>query len=172
MRNTSCVLGALAVLACARREAPLEAFEKPEYRAPVGGQAFTPPAAALAGWRVLMLQVEPRPKKNPQWTDVSAGASGELEMPAGSAFRCIYNPAKFRGAGDESMKGLEAWDVIREVRCSNDGWRTYSSAGLKVVYDGEGKVLTRSGDQAELALFETISGRPTKISVLLKPGAK
>lgn len=151
-----------------RHGAPIEAFTKGEFRTRKGG-VVSPPEIAGKPWRVLMLQVEPRPVKNPKWISISKEASGRLEMPEKSTFECVYAPVKFEAAPDETMDGVDAWKALREVRCSNDGWLTYSSAGLAMTYDREGKLRLRSGDQAELGLSEVISGRPTKISILLRP---
>lgn len=149
---------------------PLEAFVQGEYRPFLTPKTvLTPPPSASADWRVMAMQVEPRQAKNPQWKKIPITSAGELEMPPGSSFHCIYNPVKYRAAGDDSMKGVEAWELIRYVYCSSDGWQTRSSAGLRVVVDAQGQLLSKSGDQAQLDLDERISGRPTHHSILLRP---
>lgn len=149
-------------------KAPLETFTKGQFRTRKGA-IVTPPEAANKPWRVLALQVEPRPVKNPRWSSIAIEASGSLEMPEKSTFECVYTPVKFEAAWDETMDGVDEWKVLREIRCSNDGWITYSGAGLGMSYDREGKLQFRSADQAELELSEVIRGRPTKISILLRP---
>lgn len=148
---------------------PFEKFVRPEYRSPVTGKVYRPPDAALKSWKVLALQTEPRPVENPHWTVVGLSDSGELSMPHGSAFRCIYNPTKFRAAEDEPPKDIDGWELLREVRCSQDGFRTWIGAGVKILYEQQGTVRARSGERAELELSEVIGGRSTRISILLRP---
>src|SRR4051794_18060838 len=85
---------------------PLVAFKKGEWISPKG--AITPaPAVAGHPWRVLMLQEVPRPKKNPHWKTIPVEASGDIELPAGSRYRCIYNPVEFRAPTNEQASGVE-----------------------------------------------------------------
>lgn len=154
--------------ASANGKPPLEAFTPPEYRSPVEALAIPAPDGLKKPWRVEMLQTDPRPFKNPRWKTIPIEAGGEIEMPAGSGFRCLYNPLRTQASADESMKVVVSWHTAREVWCSNDGWRTHSATGLIVHYDAGGTPVRGVGDQAELVLFEVIQGRPTKISILLR----
>jgi hypothetical protein len=115
---------------------------------------------------VLPLQESPRPKKNPHWKIIPIAESGALEMPAGSHFQCIYNPVVFHPYGDE-RGGMDRWELLRTVRCSNDGWVTYSQATHLVTIDPRGTV-TPASEQTELALHETIDGHPVQTTVILK----
>jgi hypothetical protein len=146
---------------------PFEAFVA-EYHPSIKAPAFLAPESLKKPWRVEMLQTDPRPFKNPRWKAIPIEAAGELEMPAGSSFRCLYNPLRIQASLDESLKAVASWHVAREVWCSNDGWRTHSATGLIVHYDAGGAPVRGMGDQAELVLFEAIQARPTKISILLR----
>jgi hypothetical protein len=170
------VLGVLALTAGCRRlgsslhgPPPFEPYVKGEYRSPITGKVSTPPEPALGRWQVIALQTEPRPKENPKWSSMSVSDSGELTMPRGSMFRCIYNPTKFRAVEGESPSGLDGWELMREVRCSDNGFRTSVSAAIRFVVDPEGKVRVRSGERAELELTEVLAGRPTHVSIMLRP---
>jgi hypothetical protein len=173
-RALVCALAAVCVFAAGCRKfksgtPPFEAFVTPEFHPPMGHAVFTPPDALKKPWRVMMLQNEPRPVKNPAWRSIPVEASGLIDMPDGSEFKCLYNPVEFRGAGDESFKGIERWSSRRQIRCTSDDWRTSVSTELLSNYAPDGKLEQRSSDQAELDLAEVIRGRPTQISILLRP---
>jgi len=170
--SLSLVVGACGRLrpggAAGNGKAPFETFVPGEYRPPIQAPAVPAPEGLKKPWRVEMLQTDPRPFKNPQWKTIPIEAAGELEMPVGSTFRCLYNPLKIQGTSDESLKEATGWHAAREVWCSNDGWRTHSATGLIVRYDAKGTPVRGMDDQAELVLFEVIRGRPTRISILLR----
>jgi len=146
---------------------PIERFAPGEWKNNKG-ETLVAPDAALRTWRVLMLQEKPRPKKNPRWQAIAAKDSGTLQMPPGSSYRCVFNPIQFRPWSDEWMKSVERWDVLRNVRCSADGFRTYSQAIHRVTFAPDGKELGKSSDQAELYLHERLHGEPTDITIVLR----
>jgi hypothetical protein len=150
------------------RSLPFEEFKPGEWKS-FKGAVFHPPDAANRPWRVMMLQEIPRPKKGPRWTVIPIEKSGEIEMPAGGHFRCLYNPVLFRPVEDEGMKDVERWEVIRGVRCSADAFRTYSQALFLVGYAPDGRLVKKSGDQAELYLHDQIRGQSYDITILLPP---
>jgi hypothetical protein len=172
-RPSSFVALAFAGLVCggchkaATANPPFEAFKPGEWRAPRGTIIGAPPAANRA-WRVLMLQEQPRPKKNPHWQTIPVGASGNIEMPAGSHFRCIYNPVTFRTWDDEHLTGPTKWDLLRTVRCSSDGWATYSQAIHVVSMNPSGSQVTPRSDQTELGLHDVIDGHDVQITIALR----
>lgn len=148
--------------------APLEPFVKADLKNRKG-EPVSLPETASHPWRVLVLQVEPRPIKNPKWSTIASEASARLEMPDRSTFECVHGPIKVEAVWDETMMHVDEWRVLRRVQCSNDGWITHTGTGLSLSYDRDGKLQSRSADQAELQLDEVIRGRPTQISVLLRP---
>jgi hypothetical protein len=148
---------------------PLEAFVPGQWRSPKGDVVAHPPEAAARPWRVLMLQDSPRPKKNPRFTSIAVDSGGELEMPAGSRWRCLYNPVSYRPTADEMMHGVQVWELLRTTRCSSDGWRTYSQGLYSIKYGAEGQVLARTGEQSELYLWDTVGGVPLQMTIILRP---
>lgn len=148
---------------------PFEPFVPGEWRSPKGDVVTHPPEAATHPWRVLMLQDSPRPKKNPRFTPINTGASGELEMPKGSHWRCLYNPVSFRPESDELMRGVETWELLRNTRCSSDGWRTYSQSLYSIKYGPDGAVLAKSSEQSELYLADVVGGEPLQMTIILRP---
>ena len=146
---------------------PLETFVPGEWRTPKGVVMNAPPASNRA-WRVLALQESPRPKKNPHWKTIAIQDSGILEMPVGSHFQCLYNPVKFRSWPNEHVSSVAKWELMRSVRCSNDGWATYSQAIHVVTISGDGATVIPAIDQTELSLNETIDGKPVQSSIVLR----
>jgi hypothetical protein len=182
-RHTSRWVVAAIGVACAasggcRRMSAHESFSpsgKPPFEVYVPGawksykkEVFAPPAAAVRPWRVLMLQEQPRPKKNPQWKTIAASESGFLDMPEGSGFSCLYNPATFRPWANEHLTGIEKWDVLRSVRCSSDGWHTFSQAVHSITVSADGQAIAKSSEQAELYLSETVSSKLLATTILLR----
>lgn len=162
----------LLTCGCSKRDVewgnpPLVPFKVGEWRSPKGVVLPAPPAANHP-WRVLMLQESPRPKKNPHWKTIPIEASGALDMPPGSHFRCIYNPVEFRTPMNEQFSGVEHWDLVRTVRCSTDGWATYAQAIHQVIISPDGKSISRSIEQTELGLHEVINGVPIDYTVALR----
>jgi hypothetical protein len=163
----------LAALACKSDyrkvgDAPFEAYKPGEY-VTGKGKKLTPPEIVDAPWRVMVIQEQPRQKKNPQWKVVAPNQSGFLDMPDRSSFKCLYNPVVYRPWGDEYMKSVETWDVIRGVRCSNDGFRTYSEALHVKVVSGDGSKVVNAIPQTQLSLHDVIRGKPVEITIILRP---
>jgi hypothetical protein len=75
----------------------------------------------------------------------------------------------FRPIEDEGRMSVEQWDVIRGVRCSADSFRTYSQSLFLESYAPDGKLLKKSGTQAELYLSDHVGGRPLEITIVLRP---
>ena len=90
-------------------------------------------------------------------------------MPREGRFRCLYNPVVFRAIEDEGRESVEQWDVIRGVRCSTDSFRTYSQTLFLESYAPDGKLIKRSGTQAELYVSDQVGGRPLEITIVLRP---
>ncbi|HEX4339616.1 MAG TPA: hypothetical protein VH062_27100 [Polyangiaceae bacterium] len=157
--------------ACKKNEAtpykpPFEAFKPGEWKTPKG-VVLKVPAIGNHDWRVLAFQERPRQKKNPHWKPIAVGESGLLEMPEGSHFRCLYEPVAFRPWPNEHL-GIDQWEVMRAVRCSNDGWATYSQAVHVVSVNGDGSKVVPSIAQTELTLVETIDGKVVQEALVLR----
>ncbi len=148
-------------------EPPFETYAAGVWRSPKG-EVTKPPTAAARPWRIMVLQEAPRPKKNPRWKVISVDERGELEMPAGSRYRCLYNPVSYRPTPDDRMEHVEQWRLVREVRCSSDGFRTYTPRPYAVSYGPDGKVLAKTGEQAELYLVDTASSGTLRATILLR----
>jgi len=146
---------------------PFEPFAPGQWRTPKGVVVNAPPSASH-DWRVLIIQERPRQKKNPHWKVVPIGESGSLEMPAGSRYQCIYNPVAFRSWPNEHVSGVDRWELLRSVRCSSDGWATYSQATHVVTISGDGSSVVPAIDQTELSLHEIIDGQPVDSAVVLR----
>jgi hypothetical protein len=151
-----------------RPEPPTEAFVAPEWKS-FKGVVFQPPQAANHPWRVITLQEWPRPKKTPHWRVVKREEAPELEMPERSRFRCIVNPVVYRVVEDEVPLKPQGWTLLRTVRCSSDGWRTYSQAAYSEFVGQDGTPGDRSGRQAELYLHDVIDGKGVEITMILRP---
>jgi len=149
-------------------KAPIEAFKDPVWKN-FKGEAFHAPESSLRPWRAMAFQEVPRPKKNPRWRTIAVHEAVELEMPKGSRFRCLVNPAEVHVQEGEMPTKPAGWRVIRAVRCSSDGWRTSSQAAMSVSYGLDGAQGERSERQAELYLLDTVDGKPTRIAMLLQP---
>ena len=149
-------------------EPPFEKFEPGVWKAPKG-TTVAAPEVANGPWRVMVLQEDPRPKKNPLWKKIPASESGFLEMPERSSFQCLYNPVVFRPTPDEMMRGVEFWEVLRGVRCSNDGFRTHTEALFPKVVLGDGTYVPKKGAQAELTMNDLIMGKRVRITIILRP---
>jgi hypothetical protein len=163
------VLGCTATIACKKAgKPPAEVFSRGEFRT-ARGAVLKAPAAADRDWRVLMLQEEPRPKKNPHWRKIKIAESGMLEMPAaGSHFQCAFTPVSFRSWPNDNLSGIDKWDLLRSVRCSADGWTTYSQAIHVVSISGDGASVVPNVAQTELGLHEVIDGRSIDTTVVLR----
>ncbi len=149
-------------------KAPFEAFAGSQFRTPKN-VVIEAPDPSKQDWRVMVLQEKPRPKKNPHWKTIPVGESGSLEMPAGSHFKCIYNPVLFRAWPNERVSAVVRWDLIRGVRCTSDEWSTYSQAQHVVSVSGDGSTVTSALEQTELNLHELIGGQPVDTTILLRP---
>lgn len=149
-------------------KAPIEPFVAPEWKS-FKGAVFHPPEIASHPWRVMTLQEKPRPKKNPHFRTVKAEEGTELEMPQGSRFRCLVNPVDFKVVTEEIPLKPEGWSLLRSLRCSNDGWQSWSQAVITQYFGQDGTKGEQSARQAELYLRDVIAGKPTDITMVLRP---
>jgi hypothetical protein len=147
----------LAIVACGSRAqhtprsdadraaaAPTFAFLPPQaWRSPTNGAlTVAPPDLARETWRVLVSQDRPIQLKTPQWQPLLARATVELQMPSGSAFRCVAPPLEVKSEANAPGTKLKAWRLTRSVRCSSDGWRSWTESihRVKSLPDGSREV--------------------------------
>jgi hypothetical protein len=146
---------------------PVEAFQAGEWKSPKG-EVFRPPQVASETWRVKVMQEIPRQKKNPRWRTLKIDEAVDLEMPPGTRYRCLVNPVRFRPWEDEISSKVIKWDLIRSVRCSSDGWRTYSELVHGVSMGGGGETPSPISRQGELYLHDWVDGKRSQITVLVQ----
>lgn len=187
-----CVLGALIALGCGSRgEVARKADTEPKpaaqhaskppsftFVAPsawhsrrAGAPAIDPPDLALETWSVLVNQNAPIQAKTPHWQALPAGETVELQMPEGSAFRCIAAPLQISTQANVLGTELRAWLLERHVLCSSDGWRSWGETahGVRLPVGGERVV----GNDAGLLLREQDEeGRVKQTYVLLRSEAQ
>lgn len=164
------VLGCTAAVSCKNAgggNPPIETFSPGEFRTPKGA-LIKVPAVADRDWRVLTLQEDPRPKKNPHWRTIKVPDSGTIEMPAGSHFKCLFTPVSFRSWPNEHLSGVDKWDLLRSVRCSADGWATYSQIIHVVTISGDGASVVPDIAQTELGLHDVIDGKAVQTTIALR----
>lgn len=108
------------------------------------------PKAESETWRAYVHQFSPMQKQTPQWLPLPATENVHLSMPAGSAFACMVTPLKVEPMAEMD---LEAWVLSRELRCSSDGYRTWTAYPhyVRVSPDGD-----RTGQTTRAALRERL----------------
>jgi hypothetical protein len=146
---------------------PVEPFHPGEWKS-YKGKIVKAPEASNPPWRVMVLQEKPIPIKNPRWKTIPISESGELQMAERSSFRCVYTAVEFRPWADEYMKSVAKWDLLRAVRCSSDGFRTYSQAWHQKTLGGDGVEVPGGPEQAELSLYDLIGGKPVTTTIILR----
>jgi hypothetical protein len=129
---------------------------------------FKPPEVANELWRVMVVQNEPRQNKNPRWKKLKVDESFDFDMPPGTRFRCLVTPVRFRPWENEISSHVIKWDLLRSIRCSNDGWNTYTEAVHGVSMGGKGENPTPTARQAELYLHDWLSGKRSEITLILR----
>jgi len=124
----------------ARLAVPTHPFVAPEAwqskRKP--GPPIPAPDPTSLTWYVLVDQYEPHQKKTPLWQALSARETVEVQMPEGSAFRCVAPPLEIRAEANDFDTALEAWRLSRSVLCSSDGFRTWSSYAHRIAIMPDG----------------------------------
>ena len=163
---------ALAILAlaggCQPASPPLGDFEiELELPPPPGSNSPEPPAAALRPWRVWINQEQPRQRKNPAWQPYAARQSATLELAADGRWRCLITPTQLFAKFDEP-RSLRSWSATRHVRCSPDGWKTYSETTVHCSFTASGE-LTRCAPPAAVHLADVVGGEPRSTVVVLEP---
>lgn len=115
-----------------------------------------PPDLTVETWRVFASQTEPLQKKNPRWQSLEAQRMVELEMPEGSAYRCLVTPLRIEAKANTWGTKLTAWAMERTLMCSSDDYRTWIESTLRVRVRADG---TRDvGPDAGAVLRSAMSG--------------
>jgi hypothetical protein len=101
-----------------------------------------PPVAApdltVETWRAFASQTEPLQKKTPRWQPLEAQRTVELEMPEGSAYRCLVTPLRVEAKANTWGTKLTAWAMERTLLCSSDDYRTWIESTLRVRLRADG----------------------------------
>lgn len=97
-----------------------------------------PPDLTVETWRVFASQTEPLQKKNPRWQSLAAERTVELEMPEGSAYRCLVTPLRIEAKANTWGTKLMAWAMERTLMCSSDDYRTWIESTLRVRLRADG----------------------------------
>jgi hypothetical protein len=126
--------------------APREPFVAPEaWHSRMGKpQTIEPPALANETWRVFVNQSKPIQFKTPRWIPLPAQDNVEPEMPEGSTFRCLVTPLQIATDANDFGTKLKAWVLTRTLRCSADGWHSWTEYPhtVRVAPDGTRTVVT------------------------------
>jgi hypothetical protein len=147
------LLGLLSLAACARAPQPtaaevapppplpVSAFVPPHTWKPARGHAepVEPPALSELTWYVLIDQYEPHQKRTPEWQPLAADRTVEIAMPPGSHYRCVAVPLHIEPKADDMERELEGWFLARDVLCSSDGFRTWTSQPHRIILTRDGK---------------------------------
>jgi len=148
---------------------PAFAFEPPrawQSKSP-GVPPVQPPEPSEETWRVLVSQNRPLQSKTPHWQAVPATRTVELEMPEASVFSCVVPPLQITSESNTFGTRLDAWNLARSLRCSADGFRTWTEAvhHARRLPDGT----RESGPNTGVLLRERAGdGSAREISVLLR----
>lgn len=123
----------------AERKPPAETFAlEPWKSVRKGVEPVMPPEDLLEPWRAFVNQERPRQKKNPKWQTLPPKQSITLQMPEGSSYRCQVGPLVVRGHGTEAQDAVQMWVLSRSLKCSSDGWQTFSEQVHQVFVKPDG----------------------------------
>jgi hypothetical protein len=118
--------------------------------------AVAPPDLTVETWRAFASQTEPLQRKTPRWQTLDAQRTVELEMPQGSAYRCLVTPLRVEAKANTWGTKLMAWAMERTLMCSSDDYRTWIESTLRVRVRADG---TRDvGPDAGAVLRSRIGG--------------
>lgn len=92
-----------------------------------GTPPVAPPKLDAETWRVLVERNRPLQRETPHWQDAPARVAVALDMPAPTRFRCLVTPARVTSAADDAELELRGWKITRELRCSQDGFETWTT---------------------------------------------
>jgi hypothetical protein len=119
--------------------------------------AIDPPDLANETWRVFVNQNQPIQLATPRWQPLPAQDNVEPTMPAGSRFRCLVTPLEIATDANDFGTKLKAWVLTRTLRCSVDGWHSWTEYPHKVRVAPDG---TRTVVAAAEALLRQRDGAP------------
>jgi hypothetical protein len=87
-----------------------------------------PPDLAQETWRALVTQSRPLQAPTPLWQPLPATDNVELTMQSGVRFRCLVTAVEVAPDADDFNRKLSAWVLTRSLRCSGDGWRSWTES--------------------------------------------
>jgi hypothetical protein len=128
-----------------------------------GSRPLPPPNMSEETWRIMVTQKEPLQAKTPLWQELPADRTVELQMAPGSRWRCSSSPLVVQPQADDFNIKLSGWELTRTLRCSSDGWHTWSeyTHAARVLPDGKhemgpaGSALLRER-AADKSVIETV----------------
>ncbi len=123
-----------------------------------------PPDPAKETWRVRAHRYAPMQTETPRWQPLPAADNVVVQMHADSRFRCLVTPLSVAVETDDFGTQVEAWILERELRCSSDGWRSWTAHPHRVRVDPEGARLTQPA-RASLREQGRVQARETLVSV-------
>ena len=130
--------------------------------------ARSPPPAAWAPWRIWVSKDgETAAEVVKKQQTIQVQASGELDFPSGSKWRCAYGPVWFSPRGDGYDKPASFWVLGRPVNCSSDGWATHVQGLHTIIVERDARI-SNPGDQLEIYLDEN-GDRQMEYTVILRP---
>jgi hypothetical protein len=118
----------------AHAQPPTFAFVAPQawHSRKPGVPIVEPPDLGEEVWRVLVNRTQPLQAKTPLWQRLIASQTVELEMPPDSKFRCLVPPLQVDSEINAFGTKLKAWLLTRPVRCSSDGWQSWTESTHRV----------------------------------------
>ena len=130
--------------------------------------AIDPPALANETWRVFVNQNQPIQLATPRWLPLPAQDNVEPAMPPGSRFRCLVTPLQIATDANDFGTKLKAWVLTRTLRCSVDGWHSWTEYPhtVRVAPDGTRTVVAA----AEALLRQRDNEAPPRSAGAVPPG--
>jgi len=118
-----------------------------------------PPDLAAETWRALVTQNHPLQAPTPHWQALPAAENVELAMQPGVRFRCLVTAVEVAPEADDFNRKLKAWVLTRRLRCSGDGWRSWTEYlhRVRLLQDGSG---TREATAVAEALLREHDASP------------
>lgn len=132
-----------------------------------GIEPVAPPKSLLETWRVFVNQNKPRQKKNPRWKKLPPKESVMLDMAPDGSYRCLVTPLEVVGRPTEDLDALDAWVLTRNLRCSSNGWKTWTESPHIVIVrpDGERQAVL---EHTDVFLRERIGGEVRETVLILR----
>jgi hypothetical protein len=129
--------------------APRTTFVAPQPWQSQGEEKVTvaPPDLAQETWRALVTQFRPLQAPTPLWQPLPATDNVELAMQPGVRFRCLVTAVEVAPDADDFNRKLSAWVLTRSLRCSGDGWHSWTESrhSVRLLQDGTRETSAAAG---------------------------